>query len=153
MWSESARTDCVIMLYDGAALIFSIENSHLVNGKLWLSAIKASEERWGIKMGSFCVSKNLDYTNLHFVGGRIAQISKFKITTLFCFFFKQLQRFITSIKTCNEFRVRSIQTSFIMSTVCFNHVLLPAIQRQVRNSIWYCEREKKTFTLSYNAVC
>lgn len=150
---KTARTLSVDILCDGAALIFSIGNSHLEREKLCLSEIKAFEDRWGIKMGSFCVSKYVDYTNLHCVGGRIAQIFENKITGFFWFWFKKVLRVTTRIKTCTVCLVRAVQF-FWRTTGYFNLIILWSSQRQWSNLIWFCKREKKnTFTIRYNDVC
>ena len=152
---KTARTLRVDMLYDGVALMLSIENSHLEREKLCLSGIKAFGDRWGIKMGSFCVSKNVDYTNLHSVGGQIAQIFEYKFACVFCFFFKQLT-VITKIKTCTVFLVLSMETSRI-NTGYINLIILWIRWCQWMNTFWYCEKEKKKtkniFAIRYNTVC
>ena len=93
-----------------------------------------------------CVFGNLDYTNLHHVGGRIAQIFEYKITILLRFFFKQLWSVTTNIKTSNEFLLRSVKTSW-MITVCFNHVFLWTLHPHNGNSIWYFTKEKEHISL------
>ena len=131
---KTARTLRVDMLHDGVALMLSIENSHLEREKLCLSGIKAFGDRWGIKMGSFCVSKNADYTNLHSVGGQIAQIFEFEFTLVFCFFFKMLLRVTTSIKTCMECHVTASQV-YWTTTGYFNLIILWSRQLQWSSDI------------------